>query len=71
MREPGALLDEVAGLLAGYGARSWQIGLTSPILTRAILDAEAEAEAADVPEPADAAADPASDPDSDEPDGPA
>ena len=71
VREPGALLDEVAGLLAGYGARSWQIGLTSPILTRAILDAEAEAEAADVPEPADAAADPASDPDSDEPDGPA
>jgi ribonuclease D len=62
VREPGALLDEVAGLLAGYGARSWQIGLTSPVLTRAILDADA-----DVPEPADAAADP----DADEPDGPA
>ena len=71
VREPGALLDEVAGLLAGYGARSWQIGLTSPVLTRALLDAEA----ADVPEPADAAADPGSDPgsdpDGDEPDGPA
>jgi ribonuclease D len=47
-REPGALLDEVAGLLAGYGARSWQIGLTSPLLTRAILDAEI---ADDLPEP--------------------
>ena len=57
VREPGALLDEVAGLLAGYGARSWQIGLTSPILTRAILDAEA----AEVPEPVDAAADPGDD----------
>ena len=42
VREPGALLDAVAGLLAGHGARSWQIGLTSPLLTRAILDAEAD-----------------------------
>jgi ribonuclease D len=42
VREPGALLDAVAGVLAGLGARSWQIGLTSPVLTRAILDADAE-----------------------------
>ncbi|GCD91393.1 HRDC domain-containing protein [Nocardioides sp. LS1] len=44
-REPGTLLDEVAGQLAAYGARSWQIALTSPLLTQAILDADAEAAA--------------------------
>ncbi len=41
-REPGALLDAVAELLAGYGARSWQIGLTAPLLTTAILRADVE-----------------------------
>ena len=66
VREPGALLDEVAGLLAGYGARSWQIGLTSPILTRAILDAEV---ADDLPEPAERGR-PCRDAADDEPDGP-
>jgi ribonuclease D len=39
-REPGALLDAVAEQLRGYGARSWQIGLAAPVLTRAILDAD-------------------------------
>ena len=41
-RQPGALLDAVAELLAGYGARSWQIGLTAPLLTTAILRADTE-----------------------------
>lgn len=40
-REPGELLDQVAGMLATYGARGWQIALTAPLLTSAILDAEA------------------------------
>ena len=44
-REPGALLDAVAAMLQGYGARSWQIGLAAPVLTRAILDADADADA--------------------------
>ena len=39
-REPGTLLDEVAAQLAAYGARSWQIGLTAPVLTRAVLEAD-------------------------------
>ena len=39
-REPGSLLDEVTGLLSGNGARGWQIALTAPVLTSAILDAE-------------------------------
>ncbi|HEY0889140.1 MAG TPA: ribonuclease D [Nocardioides sp.] len=42
-REPGALLDEVTALLSGYGARGWQIALTAPLLTTAILDAESKA----------------------------
>ena len=41
-REPGALLDAVAEMLAGYGARSWQIGLVSPVLTTAIVTADQE-----------------------------
>ncbi|WP_300681208.1 ribonuclease D [Nocardioides sp.] len=40
-REPGDLLDQVTGQLSGYGARGWQIALTAPLLTSAILDAEA------------------------------
>ncbi len=39
-REPGDLLDQVADLLAGYGARGWQIALTAPLLTTAILEAD-------------------------------
>ncbi|MEP9381785.1 ribonuclease D [Nocardioides sp. KR10-350] len=41
-RDPGALLDAVIGLLDGYGARGWQIALTAPLLTDAILRAESE-----------------------------
>ncbi|MGZ4452773.1 MAG: HRDC domain-containing protein [Nocardioides sp.] len=40
-RDPGALLDEVATQLSGYGARGWQIALTAPLLVDAILGAEA------------------------------
>ncbi len=47
-RDPGELLDAVAGMLAGYGARSWQIGLASPVLTTAILEAEAAAPPAEL-----------------------
>ncbi|GAA2143191.1 ribonuclease D [Nocardioides koreensis] len=46
-REPGQLLDEIAAQLAAYGARSWQIGLTAPILTTATL--QADVSAADLP----------------------
>ncbi|NYD43119.1 HRDC domain-containing protein [Nocardioides panaciterrulae] len=42
-RDPGQLLDEVAAQLAAYGARSWQIALTAPLLTTAVLQADAEA----------------------------
>ncbi|NHC24165.1 ribonuclease D [Nocardioides sp. IC4_145] len=42
-RDPGELLDAVAGALQGYGARSWQVALAAPVLTRAILDADARA----------------------------
>lgn len=48
-REPGELLDAVAGVLQGYGARSWQVSLAAPVLTRAILDADTRA-AAPAPE---------------------
>ena len=44
-REPGTLLDEIAAQLAAYGARSWQIALTAPILTTATLEADAAAAA--------------------------
>jgi ribonuclease D len=40
-REPGELLDQVTGQLSRLGARGWQIALTAPLLTSAILDAEA------------------------------
>jgi ribonuclease D len=40
-REPGTLLDEIAAQLAAYGARSWQIGLAAPVLTSAVLEADA------------------------------
>ncbi|MCW2791053.1 MAG: 3-5 exonuclease [Nocardioides sp.] len=57
-REPGALLDAVVDQLAAYGARSWQIGLAAPVLTRAILDADDTAEEEPVDDPPD---DPAGD----------
>jgi len=40
-REPGELIDDVTAMLASYGARGWQIALTAPLLTTAILEAEA------------------------------
>jgi ribonuclease D len=43
-RDPGELLDAVAAQLAGYGARSWQIALAAPVLTAAILEADAPPE---------------------------
>ncbi len=39
-REPVELLEAVIDQLHGLGARSWQVGLTAPALSRAILDAE-------------------------------
>jgi len=49
-REPGQLLDEVAAQLASYGARSWQIALTAPVLTTAVLQADAnDADSGDTP----------------------
>jgi ribonuclease D len=58
-REPGALLDAVVDQLTAYGARSWQIALAAPVLTRAILDADAAPEEEPVDDPPD---DPAADP---------
>jgi len=40
-RDTVELLEAVIDQLAALGARSWQIGLTAPALTRAVLDAEA------------------------------
>jgi ribonuclease D len=54
VREPGALLDAVVEMLAGYGARSWQIALAAPVIATAILDADAEAAAGPVIVPAEA-----------------
>jgi ribonuclease D len=41
-RDPGTLLDQVIAQLASYGARGWQIALTAPLLTDAVLAAEAQ-----------------------------
>jgi ribonuclease D len=41
-REPGELLDSVTALLDGLGARGWQIALTAPVITTAILQADAD-----------------------------
>ncbi|MCW2795539.1 HRDC domain-containing protein [Nocardioides sp.] len=54
VREPGGLLDAIVEMLAGYGARSWQIALTAPVIASAILDADAEAAAGPVVVPKDA-----------------
>ncbi|MDQ4051778.1 MAG: ribonuclease D [Actinomycetota bacterium] len=52
-RVPGDLLDEVVAQLSALGARSWQIGLTAPLIVSAILDADADAKAAmTAPDPA-------------------
>jgi ribonuclease D len=50
-RDAGDLLDRVVDRLGDLGARSWQIALTAPLLTTAVLEAERE------PEPAPNAAD--------------
>ncbi len=47
-RDSGDLLDAVVDRLAELGARPWQVALTAPIITTAILEAEREPE----PEPA-------------------
>lgn len=39
-RDPVELLESVIDQLRALGARSWQVGLTAPTLTRAILEAE-------------------------------
>jgi ribonuclease D len=46
-RDPAQLLDEVGAALSAYGARRWQVELTAPVLTQAILEADEEPE----PEP--------------------
>ena len=50
-RDPGELLDAVAAQLAGYGARSWQIALTAPLLTAAILEADTAVDTGDLTDP--------------------
>jgi ribonuclease D len=45
-RVPGDLLDDVVAQLSALGARGWQIGLTAPVIVSAILDADADADAA-------------------------
>ena len=41
-REEEPLTDAVRSLLAGYGARPWQIDLDTPLLVSAILEADRE-----------------------------
>jgi ribonuclease D len=41
-REPEQLAEEVGAALAAYGARPWQVELTAPVITEAILRADAE-----------------------------
>lgn len=50
-REPGSLLDAVVEMLAGYGARGWQIALAAPVLVTAIIEADALEEATVTEEP--------------------
>ncbi len=52
-REPGALLDGVVDLLMALGARSWQIALTAPLLTSAILGADEDPSLEPVAPPSD------------------
>lgn len=39
-REPGALAEALAAQLTSYGARPWQVALTTPLLTEAVLAGE-------------------------------
>ncbi len=43
-RDAGDLLDQVVDRLGDLGARSWQVALTAPLITTAILEAEREPE---------------------------
>ena len=43
-RDPERLATEVADALGALGARPWQVELTAPVLTEAILAADAEPE---------------------------
>ena len=45
-RDQGELLDAVVADLTALGARSWQVALVGPVLTRAVLQADADALAA-------------------------
>jgi ribonuclease D len=45
VRDERSLEEAVAAALSGLGARPWQIELTDPVITRAILDADHEPEA--------------------------
>ncbi len=59
-REPGDLLDEIVGMLHGFGARGWQIALVAPVLVSAIVEADAvAAEKAQQPDQPESEADPA------------
>jgi ribonuclease D len=40
-RDPVELLEQLIDQLGALGSRSWQIGLTAPTLTEAVLDADA------------------------------
>jgi ribonuclease D len=44
-REPDSLGEAVAAALTGLGARDWQVQLTAPLITEAILEADREPEA--------------------------
>jgi ribonuclease D len=46
-RDPSRLPGAVADVLAGYGARPWQVEIVGPVLVEAILAADAEAAAED------------------------
>ncbi|GAA4813349.1 ribonuclease D [Nocardioides caeni] len=46
-RDAVELLEAVIDQLRALGARSWQVGLTAPVLSRAILEAEERAERQD------------------------
>ncbi len=41
-REPAELEAEIGAALAAYGARPWQVELTAPLLTSAVLEADVE-----------------------------
>ena len=45
-RDSGDLLDAVVADLRALGARSWQVALVGPVLTRAILQADDDARTA-------------------------